>query len=304
MSETSRSVIHDLGYRRFTGQRQGDRAITTALFVNSLGQAFGIGRGGKAKIIPWAVVAIMTVPALVLVTTVVQTAQLPPQERAMLGGTSSNYFAYPYWTQLFITIFAATQAPVLFARDLRYRSIVLYFARPISRARFVLTRLAALASAIFLVIASPMLVWFVAAVSVEMERAEHLRAFGAAMVGVGVLAVIVAGVSALVSSVATRSGLAVAAIIVAFMVPSAMISIAIAMAAEVGTPGWAQAIASFHPFTAVAEMVAGVCGQPTPVEALPRPTGVGVAAAVAVCVIWAAVPVALLTQRMRKAASL
>nr|WP_257909851.1 hypothetical protein [Janibacter limosus] len=52
----------------------------------------------------------------------------------------STYFAYPYWTQLLITIFVATRAPVLFARDLRYRTIVLYFARPVSRTRFVLTR--------------------------------------------------------------------------------------------------------------------------------------------------------------------
>ena len=303
MSSTPRGVIHDLGYRGFDGRRLGDGAITLELYRNSLAQAFGIGRSGKAKIMPWLIIAIMTVPAVVLGAISIQMSQTPA---AGSGGASapSNYFGYPYWTQLPITILVAVQAPVLFARDLRYRSIVLYFARPVSRTRFVLTRLAALATAIFLVITGPMLLWFACAVSTGVDTGTHTKHFGAAVVGVAVLSMILAAIGAFVSAIATRSGLAVAAIIVVLMVPSAMITMALGVSSQSGGTGVAQAISAFHPFTAAAVFVSGVFGDPPAMGALPQPQGWRVIPAVVACIAWIALPALALVVRMRKAASL
>ena len=213
MSSAPQGVIHDLGYRRFRGRRLGTGAITLELYRDSVAQAFGIGRSGRAKVMPWLVIVLMTIPAVVLGAISIQAGQGLPQGGAGTVAAPSTYFGFPYWTQLPITILVATQAPVLFARDLRYRSVVLYFARPVSRTRFVLTRLAALTTAIFLVIAGPMLLWFACAVSTTPDAGLHARRFGAAMVGVAVLALALAALGAFVSTVATRSGLAVAAII-------------------------------------------------------------------------------------------
>lgn len=303
MSSTPRGVIHDLGYRGFDGRRQGDGAITLELYRNSVAQAFGIGRSGKAKIMPWLIIAIMTVPAVVLGAISIHVSQAPA---GSTGGVSapSNYFGFPYWTQLPITILVAIQAPVLFARDLRYRSIVLYFARPVSRTRFVLTRLAALATAIFLVVTGPMLLWFACAVSAGGDTGMHARRFGAAVIGVAVLSMSLAALGALVSAIATRSGLAVAAIIVVLMVPSAMITMALGISVQSGGPGVAQAISAFHPFTAAAVFVSGVFGDPPATAALPQPTGWHVIPAVLVCVAWVVLPALALVARMRKAASL
>ncbi|WP_306514491.1 ABC transporter permease [Janibacter hoylei] len=300
MTSPPRSVIHDLGYRGFRGGRLGDGAITLELYRNSVAQAFGIGRSGKAKIMPWLTIALMALPAVVLGALSIQAAQAP----AGMGTAPSNYFGYPYWTQLLITIFVATQAPVLFARDLRYRTIVLYFARPVSRTRFVLTRLAALTTAIFLVIITPMLVWFACALSTGVDTGLHAKRFGAALVGVAVLSLVLAAVSALVSTLATKSGLALAAIIVVLMVPSAMITMALAITFELQRDGIGQLVASAHPFTAVAELVSGLFGDPPANATLPQPEGWYIPLAVLVCLAWVAVPTAALVARMRSVASL
>lgn len=301
MSSAPRGVIHDLGYRGFDGRRLGDGAITLELYRNSVAQAFGIGRSGKAKVMPWLVIVIMTVPAVVLGALSIQMSQVS-------GGIGANppsdYFAYPYWTQLPITILVAVQAPVLFARDLRYRSIVLYFARPVSRTRFVLTRLAALTTAIFLVITGPMLLWFACALSTGVESGTHARHFGAAVVGVAVLSMILAAIGAFVSAVATRSGLAVAAIIVVLMVPAAMITMALGITTEAAGPGVAQAVSAFHPFTATAVLVSAVFGDAPAVPLLPQPSGWRVVPAVLACVAWIVLPALALVVRMKKAASL
>lgn len=303
MSSAPRGVIHDLGYRGFDGRRLGDGAITLELYRNSVAQAFGIGRSGKAKIMPWLIIAIMTVPAVVLGAISIQVSQAPA---GGAGGMSapSTYFGFPYWTQLPVTILVAIQAPVLFARDLRYRSIVLYFARPVSRTRFVLARLAALATAIFLVITGPMLLWFACAVTTGIDVGMHTRRFGAAVIGVAVLSMILAAIGGFVSAVATRSGLAVAAIIVVLMVPAAMITMALGVTTEAAGPGVAQAVSAFHPFTATAVLVSGVFGDTPAVPLLPQPTGWRVIPAVLACVAWIVLPALALVVRMKKAASL
>ncbi|GAB3581986.1 ABC transporter permease [Calidifontibacter terrae] len=305
MSNTgSRGVIHDLGYRGFQGKRVSNRAILTELYRSSLAHAFGIGRAGKSKIMPWLVALIIAIPAIVLAGLIVQLDKMSLTDQADLFGPLSNYFGFPFWTQLLITVFVATQAPVLFARDLRYRSVVLYFARPVSRTMFVLTRLAALTTAIFLIIAVPMTLWFGVALSSKMDKSEHTRHYFAGLLGAVVLALVLAAIAALVCTLTTRSGLAVAAVIIVLMVTSGIVTTALGITYNSGHSGWGQVAASLNPFTAVAEMVVGLVHQDPPIETLPRPDGIRAVAAILVCVVWVVLPVIALIARMRKAASL
>jgi len=48
----SRSVIHDIGYRPYTGLRVGDWAVAWSLFVTGLRNCYGLGRSGKSKVLP------------------------------------------------------------------------------------------------------------------------------------------------------------------------------------------------------------------------------------------------------------
>src|SRR5215472_13547898 len=58
-------VIHDIGYRRYDGQRHGRPGIVAALTWHSFRAAFGLGRGAKAKIFPVLLFALMCLPAVV-----------------------------------------------------------------------------------------------------------------------------------------------------------------------------------------------------------------------------------------------
>ena len=65
MSEPASGQVFDLGFRRYEGQREGRRRAVLAVYKDGLRTAMGLGRGGKAKILPWLFIAASIIPALV-----------------------------------------------------------------------------------------------------------------------------------------------------------------------------------------------------------------------------------------------
>jgi ABC-2 type transport system permease protein len=130
-------VIHDIGYRRYTGRRLGRAQIVRALYWHSLRSAFGLGRGAKAKIVPVIVFVIMCLPAIASAVAV----------------ANGNPRLVPYDTYVFqlrvvlMIIFVAAQAPELVSRDLRSHVLPLYFCRPLRRVDYPLAKLAAFITA-------------------------------------------------------------------------------------------------------------------------------------------------------------
>ncbi len=149
-------VIHDLGYRRYDGQRLGRAQIVRALAWHSLRSAFGIGRGVKAKIVPVVTFGIMCLPAVI--------------NAAAVALSSSHARIIPYDTYvpavrvLVMTIFIAAQAPELVSRDLRSHVLPLYFARPVRRADYPLAKLAAFVLACLIMIEIPELLLYLGTV--------------------------------------------------------------------------------------------------------------------------------------------
>ena len=149
-------VIHDLGYRRYEGQRLGRAQIVRALAWHSLRSAFGIGRGVKAKIVPVVTFGIMCLPAVI--------------NAAAVALSSSHARIIPYDTYvpavrvLVMTIFIAAQAPELVSRDLRSHVLPLYFARPVRRADYPLAKLAAFVLACLIMIEIPELLLYLGTV--------------------------------------------------------------------------------------------------------------------------------------------
>lgn len=299
-----RGVIHDIGYRPFTGRRQSTGAVAWSLYLTSLRHCFGLGRSGRSKAIPWLMTGLLLIPALVLAGLLLQLNKMSLSDQADLFAPLANYFGFPYWTQLLITIFAAAQAPVLFARDLRYRTVVLYFARPLSRTLYVLMRLAALTTALFAVVVIPLTIWYGAALGANVDRAEHTKNYLAAVVGVAVLALMLATFAGMVSAITTRSGLAVTAVIVALMLSSGIVT-AVQGAAYNGEHRTMSFVgALFNPFSVAAELISGLFNQPTPSTEVLHP-GPGWTAGFAVAAIaWTLGAAAILLVRTRKAAAL
>ena len=202
-------VIHDLGYRRYAGPRLGDAAVARAFFATGLRNAYGLGRSGRSKVLPMGLLGLMLLPALILVGVLVQARDLLGLDQQIVA-----YSTYPLTTQALISVFVAAQAPTLLSRDLRFRTITLYLARPMRRSVYVLVRLASLTVATFVIIGAPLLLMYVGGLLADLPVARETGRFLAGLVGAGLLAACLSGLAALVAALTVRRGLAVAAVIV------------------------------------------------------------------------------------------
>src|SRR5690606_40062005 len=146
------SVIHDIGYQRYQGARLGRGFALRSLYLHSLRSAYGLGRSAKAKIFPWLVAGlVLTVAAVVA---------------AIRAATGEVVLGYPEFSDnviVLVVLFVAVVAPELVSRDLRSGVLALYFSRPIRRGDYAWAKLAALVSALWLLLAAPMLVMFIGA---------------------------------------------------------------------------------------------------------------------------------------------
>lgn len=212
----SRGVIHDLGYRHLDGAREGTPAIARTLFATGLRHAYGLGRSGKSKVMPFLLLAMSLLPATIVVGVVVLTG---------LGDLPVSYADYTNQTQLLVSLFAASQAPVLFSRDLRHRSIVLYLARPLPAQVFALVRWLSLTVAILLFTAIPTLVLFAGALLAGLDTSDQTSSLLKALVLQVLLAMMIAGVSGLISSVSLRRGFAVVGSVMALIVLTGIVTV-------------------------------------------------------------------------------
>src|SRR5688500_13314023 len=101
------SVIHDIGYQRYTGARLSRGYAARSLFEHGVRVAFGLGRSAKAKIFPWIVIALVTALAVVAVAVKTQTGQV-----------FLTYQDLPSAVGLLVMVFLAVVAPELVSRDL------------------------------------------------------------------------------------------------------------------------------------------------------------------------------------------
>ena len=213
---TSRTgVIHDLGYRRYAGRRDGTGTIARTLFITGLRHVYGLGRSGKSKILPFLLLGMSTLPALIVVGVVVLTG---------LSELPVTYAGYVNQTQLVVSLFAAAQAPVLFSRDLRHRSIVLYLARPLSAPVFALTRWLSLIVSILLFTAIPSVLLFIGALLAGLDVSHQTTSLLKALCLQVLLATMLAGITGLISSVSLRRGFAVVGSVMALIVLAGVVT--------------------------------------------------------------------------------
>ena len=241
MSDTSRpGVIHDLGYRHFDGIREGTASIARTLFVTGLRHAYGLGRSGKSKVMPFILLAMSVLPALIVVGVVVLT-----------GSTSLpiSYADYTNQTQLLVSLFAAAQAPVLFSRDLRHRSIVLYLARPLAAPVFALVRWLSLTLAVWLFMSVPTFLLYVGAMLSELDKSDQTTSLLKAVALQVLLAMLIAGITGLISSVSLRRGFAVVGSVMALIVLTGVITAVQAISAEEDADTAATAAGLFSPWS-------------------------------------------------------
>ena len=236
----SDGVIHDIGYRHYSGERLDRRYITRSLFVSSLRGAFGLGRSGRSKVLPMLIAAAMVLPAIVIVS-VINFAKLDEQPLP--------YSRYALVVQLVIVIFLASQAPQLVSRDLRFRTITLYFARPLERIDYVTAKFAAMTSALLIITAAPLLVLYVGGLLAGLPFWRETSDVAGALLGVVVLSLLLGGLGLVFAALTPRRGFAVAIVIVVMLVSYGATNILAAVAWEEGSRDFAGWVGLLSPIT-------------------------------------------------------
>ncbi|MGY0233799.1 ABC transporter permease subunit [Longispora urticae] len=208
--DTGGSRIHDIGYRRYEGANLGRLYVARSLYTHGLRSAFGLGRSAKAKIFPWIMVGLLGAFAVVVAAV-----------RAQTGEMIVGYQEFQQVARVIVIIFLAVVAPELVSRDLRNKTLPLYFSRPLRRTDYALAKLAAVISAVFLLVAGPLtIVGIAAAFSVPDVSGvwAEVRGLLGGYTMIAVVAVIHGSIALLIASLASKRAFAAGAIAAVFLV--------------------------------------------------------------------------------------
>ena len=132
-------TVFDIGYRNYTGVREGRARSRIAIFKDGLRIALGLGRGPRAKILPWLFIAILSAVGLIMAMVAGAADRLAGPGAAERLNLPSHGDYYGIVASL-LFVFAAIVAPELLCRDRREGTINLYLVRPITGTDYIRSR--------------------------------------------------------------------------------------------------------------------------------------------------------------------
>jgi ABC-2 type transport system permease protein len=247
--------IYDLGYRGYEGPRLGRPTVLIGLLRQSLRESYGLGRGTRAKIAPFVLLAFAVFPAVLAVGFRALAAQAGAAEQ-FEQELPIRHDTYESVTSLFVWLFVAAQAPELFGRDQRYGVLPLLFSRVLTRVDYALARTGGLFLAVLIVTLVPQLLLSIGGILAATDPASGLskelpeipRYLAVCLLEAGVFS----GIGAVVAAYTPRRAYAVAAIIALFIVPP----IVVALIAQLSVPDVARVLLLASP----SDVIDGVNG--------------------------------------------
>ena len=135
-------TVFDIGYQRYSGRREGRGRALRGVFRDGVRIALGLGRGGRAKILPWLFIGLLAAVGTVM-------ALVAGAANLMRGDGAAEQMNLPTHADLYgmasiiLYVFGAIVAPELLCRDRREGVIQLYLVRPLSGSDYVAARWAA-----------------------------------------------------------------------------------------------------------------------------------------------------------------
>ena len=145
-------TIYDLGYQGYDGPRRGRRYALWSLYLLSVRNAFGIGRGALPKVM--AFVLLLFAHSLAIIQLILG-AVLPVDEFEFVS--PEDYYGL---IQFILVLFVAAIASDIVGNDRRTNTLALYFSRPIERDDYALAKIAALCSGLLALTVLPQLLMF------------------------------------------------------------------------------------------------------------------------------------------------
>lgn len=235
-------VIHNIGFRHYDGPRLGRGWIFRSLLVETFRGAFGFGRPGKAKVMPWVLIGILLAPPLIYVLVIVLTG---------MKNLPVSYTQYFGELQLIISLFLAGRAPYAVSRDLRHGVMPLYLSRPLKRDDYVFAKFGGLALAMFAILAAPETLLFGGALLAKLPVDDQIAGYAQGLVMSVVLALVLTGIGLVIAAFTPRRGLGVAAIITTLVVVSAIGAILWGILNSMGNDSLGAYLSAIDPYNMV-----------------------------------------------------
>lgn len=130
-------TVFDIGYQRYDGPREGRGRARFAVFKNGVRTALGLGRGVKAKILPWGFIILLAGIAFIMALVAGAALRFGGPEAVEQLPSHSDFYGI---ASIFFFVFAAVVAPELLCPDRRDGVINLYLVRPLTGADYILAR--------------------------------------------------------------------------------------------------------------------------------------------------------------------
>lgn len=149
MAPSAEGTVFDIGYQRYDGPREGRYRSRYAVFKDGVRTALGLGRGARAKLLPWFFVLVLAGIAFIMALVAGAVVRFGGVEQVAEANLPSHSDFYGI-ASIFFFVFAAVVAPELLCPDRRDGVIHLYLVRPLTGSDYVVARwLAFLAVTLF-----------------------------------------------------------------------------------------------------------------------------------------------------------
>lgn len=169
-------TVFDIGYRRYAGEREGRGRAFRAVFKDGVRIALGLGRGGRAKVLPWFFIGLLAAIALVLAIVAGAADRMGGVGTARRVGLPSHVDLYGI-AALIMFVFGALVAPELLCRDRRDGVIQLYLVRPLTGSDYVTARWAAFLAVMTAAAWLPQFILFLGLCGGDQKPMEYLQQY-------------------------------------------------------------------------------------------------------------------------------
>lgn len=165
-------TVFDIGYRNYTGEREGVKRSRLAVYKDGIRIALGFGRGGRAKILPWFFIGVLAFIGLIMAIVAGAASRLGGPDAVSQLPSHGDYYGI---AAIIIFIFAAIVAPELLCRDRREGTINLYLVRPLTGGDYIAARWAAFLTVVIAAAWLPQIILFLGLSMGDPDPIGYLR---------------------------------------------------------------------------------------------------------------------------------
>ena len=166
-----RGEVFDIGYQHYEGPREGRVRAFRSVWMDGMRTALGLGRGSRAKILPFTLFAAALAPALVLSYVASQVAEVLPGVEVDIPSHADYYQII----SVILLLFSAIIAPELLCPDRRDGVLSLYLVRPLTPTDYVVGRWAAFLTIMLLIAYSGQVILLIGFTLAAVDPLQHIQ---------------------------------------------------------------------------------------------------------------------------------